>query len=207
MFSEDELLPLSALQHLIFCERRAALVHIEQAWDENRFTVEGRNLHSKVHEAGDESRGDLRIVRGLRVRSLRLGLVGQTDVVEYHKQGGRWVPFPVEYKRGKPKPEPCDEIQLCAQAICLEEMTGAKIPEGAIFYGQPRRRHPVSFDDRLRALTESAAQRLHELIDNGRTPPASFEKKCESCSLLHFCVPKRAGRSKSAARYLLEMLE
>ncbi len=207
MFSEDELLPLSALQHLMFCERQCALIHIEQIWSENRLTVEGRNLHSKVHEAGDESRGDVRIVRGLRLRSLRLGLVGQADVVEYHKQGDQWVPFPVEYKRGKPKPEPCDEIQLCAQAICLEEMAGARIPEGAIFYGQPRRRHPVAFDDRLRALTESAAQRLHELIDNGRTPPASFEKKCESCSLLNLCVPKMAGQSKSAARYLLEMLE
>ena len=207
MFSEDELLPLSALQHLMFCERQCALIHIEQIWSENRLTVEGRNLHSKVHEAGDESRGDVRIVRGLRLRSLRLGLVGQADVVEYHKQGDQWVPFPVEYKRGKPKPEPCDEIQLCAQAICLEEMAGARIPEGAIFYGQPRRRHPVSFDDRLRALTESAAQRLHELIDNGRTPPASFEKKCESCSLLNLCVSKMAGQLKLAARYLLEMLE
>ena len=207
MFSEDELLPLSALQHLMFCERQCALIHIEQIWSENRLTVEGRNLHSKVHEAGDESRGDVRIVRGLRLRSLRLGLVGQADVVEYHKQGDQWVPFPVEYKRGKPKPEPCDEIQLCAQAICLEEMAGARIPECAIFYGQPRRRYPVSFDDRLRALSESAAQRLHELIDNGQTPPASFEKKCESCSLLNLCVPKMAGQSKSAARYLLEMLE
>ena len=207
MFSEDELLPLSALQHLMFCERQCALIHIEQAWAENRLTVEGRNLHSKVHEAGDESRGDLRIVRGLRLRSLRLGLVGQADVVEFHQQGEQWVPFPVEYKRGKPKPEPCDEIQLCAQAICLEEMTGARILEGAIFYGQPRRRHPVVFNDRIRALTESAARRLHELIDNGRTPPASFEKKCESCSLLNLCVSKMAGQLKLAARYLLEMLE
>ena len=123
MFSEDELLPLSALQHLLFCERQCALIHIEQAWAENRLTVEGKNLHAKVHEADDESRGDLRIVRGLRLRSLRLGLVGQADVVEFHKQGDAWLPFPVEYKRGKPKPEPCDEVQLCAQAICLEEMT------------------------------------------------------------------------------------
>ncbi len=207
LFSEDELLPLSALQHLMFCARQCALIHVEQVWSENRLTVEGRNLHSRVHEADDESRGDLRIVRGLRLRSLRLGLVGQADVVEYHRQGGEWIPFPVEYKRGRPKPEACDEVQLCAQAMCLEEMTNARIPEGAVFYGQPRRRHPVFFDDRIRTLTESAARRLHELIDRGQTPAALFEKKCESCSLLGVCMPKMAGQTKSAARYLLEMLE
>lgn len=207
MFSEDELLPLSALQHLLFCERQCALIHIEQAWAENRLTVEGKNLHAKVHEADDESRGDLRIVRGLRLRSLRLGLVGQADVVEFHKQGNAWVPFPVEYKRGKPKPEPCDEVQLCAQAICLEEMTGQSILEGAIFYGQPRRRHPVSFDGVLRAETETTAKRLRELIGRGKTPPAINEKKCESCSLLDICMPKTLARTKSAIEYLRVNLE
>lgn len=207
MFSEDELLPLSALQHLLFCERQCALIHIEQAWAENRLTVEGRNLHAKVHEADDESRGDLRIVRGLRLRSLRLGLVGQADVVEFHKQGAAWLPFPVEYKRGKPKLEPCDEVQLCAQAICLEEMTGQSIPEGAIFYGQPRRRHPVQFDGVLRVQTESTAHRLHELIERGETPPAVYEKKCESCSLLDICIPKTSARTKSAIEYLRVNLE
>jgi CRISPR-associated exonuclease Cas4 len=207
MFSEDQLLPLSALQHLLFCERQCALIHIEQAWAENRLTVEGKNLHAKVHEADDESRGDLRLVRGLRLRSLRLGLVGQADVVEFHKQGDGWTPFPVEYKRGRPKPDACDEVQLCAQAICLEEMTTASIPEGAIFYGQPRRRHAVLLDNHLRAQTESAAQRLHELIGRGETPPAVYEKKCESCSLLNVCMPKTATRTKSARRYLGQILE
>ena len=207
MFSEDELLPLSALQHLLFCVRQCALIHIEQVWSENRLTVEGRNLHAKVHEADDESRGDLRIVRGLRLRSLRLGLVGQADVVEFHKQGDAWLPFPVEYKRGKPKPEPCDEVQLCAQAICLEEMTGVPIPEGAIFYGQPRRRQPVQLDSALRVQTESAAQRLHGLIDRGETPPAVYEKKCENCSLIELCMPGTVGRAESAASYVAREIE
>jgi CRISPR-associated exonuclease Cas4 len=136
---------------------------------------------------------------------LRLGLVGQADVVEYHKQGDGWTPFPVEYKRGRPKPDVCDEVQLCAQAICLEEMIAMPIPEGAIFYGQPRRRHAVRLDDRLRAQTESAARRLHELIDRGETPPAVYEKKCESCSLLNVCMPKTAARTKSAIGYLREI--
>ena len=205
MFSEDNLLPLSALQHLMFCERQCALIHLEQAWSENRLTVEGKNLHAKVHEADDESRGDLRVARGLRLRSLRLGLTGQADVVEFHKQGNGWTPFPVEYKRGRPKPDVCDEVQLCAQAICLEEMIAMPIPEGAIFYGQPRRRHAVRLDDRLRAQTESAARRLHELIDRGETPPAVYEKKCENCSLLNVCMPKTAARTKSAIGYLREI--
>lgn len=207
LFSEDELLPLSALQHLMFCERQCALIHIEQLWSENRLTAEGRNLHARVHEADDESRGDLRIVRGLRLRSLRLGLVGQADVVEFHKQGDAWLPFPVEYKRGKPKPEVCDEVQLCAQGLCLEEMLAAAIPEGAIFYGQPRRRHQVVLDTVLRAQTEAAARRLHELIDRGDTPSAVYEKKCESCSMLNLCMPRTAGQRKSAARYLREMIK
>jgi len=205
-YTEDDLLPISALQHLMFCERQCALIHLEGAWAENRLTAEGRAMHSRVHEADDESRGDVRIVRGLRIRSLRLGLVGQADVVELHRKGDEWLPFPIEYKRGRPKPDICDEVQLCAQAICLEEAMNCSIPEGAIFYGQPRRRHAVSLSETLRSQTMQAAGRLHELLDKGITPPAEYEKKCENCSLLNLCIPKVASRKKSAARFLDEVL-
>lgn len=208
MFSEDELLPLSALQHLLFCERQCALIHIEQAWAENRLTAEGRILHERVHEREDESRGDVRIARGLRLRSLKLGLTGMADVVEFHRQAdGRWTPFPVEYKRGKPKPDERDTIQLCAQALCLEKMLGAAIPDGALFYGVTRRRQDVAFTAELRALTAETAARLHRLLKNGVTPPAVYEKKCDNCSLKKLCLPERiaAGRAP-VADYLREQL-
>lgn len=204
--AEDDLLPISALQHLMFCERQCALIHLEGMWAENRLTAEGRAMHSRVHEADDESRGDVRIVRGLRLCSLRLGLVGQADVVELHRQGDAWIPFPIEYKRGRPKPDICDEVQLCAQAMCLEEAMKCSIPEGAVFYGQPRRRHAVSLSEALRTRTMQAAARLHELLGRGITPAAQYEKKCESCSLLNLCMPKVAGERKSAVQFLNEVL-
>jgi len=163
-------------------------------------------MHSRVHEADDESRGDVRIVRGLRIRSLRLGLVGQADVVELHQRGTEWIPFPIEYKRGRPKPDICDEVQLCAQAMCLEEAMKWSVPEGAIFYGQPRRRHAVSLGELLRNQTARAAARLHALLDKGITPSAEYEKKCENCSLFNLCMPKVAGSRKSAVRFLDEVL-
>jgi CRISPR-associated exonuclease Cas4 len=205
--SEADFLPLSALQHLLFCERQCALIYLEGAWDDNRLTAEGRVLHEHVHTAEDESRGDVRICRGLRLKSARLGLVGQADVVEFQRQpDGVWVPFPVEYKHGRPKPDICDEVQLCAQAICLEEMLGVNVPEGAIFYGQPRRRQPVVINATLRRQTEVAAQRLRELMQAGVTPSAVYEKRCDNCSLLSICLPKVAARQKSVARYLGAML-
>lgn len=208
MYTEDKLLPLSALQHLMFCERQCALIHLEGVWAENRLTVQGRILHERVHEAGDESRGDLRLARGLRLRSRRLGLAGIADVVEYHRRpDGSWRPFPVEYKRGRPKPDICDEVQVCAQALCLEEMTGVEIEQGSIFYGQSRRRHAVMFGPQLRMQTEDAARRLHQLIDGGQTPRAAYEKKCDNCSLLGICMPDVAGRGKSAAQYLKKVLD
>lgn len=208
LYSEDELLPLSGLQHLLFCERQCALIHIEQVWDENRLTAEGRLLHEKVHEREDETRNDVKIARGLRLRSLALGLYGMADVVEFHKQpDGSWQAFPVEYKRGKPKPNICDEVQLCAQAMCLEEMLNARVSSGAIFYGLPRRRMDVEITLSLREQTESAAKRLHELVKSGVTPPAEYEKKCRSCSLFDLCMPKRIGDGKrSVDAYLKEMV-
>lgn len=213
-FREEDLLPLSALQHLLFCERQCALIHVEQVWAENPFTVEGRHLHERADQGPGESRGDVRIARALPLRSLRLGLSGRADVVELHRlaaadlaQGaeipdlaGRWRPFPVEYKRGRPKQHRADEVQLCAQALCLEEMLGVSVPAGALFYGQTRRRLDVPFDTVLRQLTEEAAARLHRLIAAGITPPGVREPKCDQCSLLEICMP--AAPAKSARSYL-----
>src|SRR6266542_4457015 len=145
MYAEDDLLPLSALQHLIFCERQCALIHIEQIWADNVLTVEGTFLHERTDSAAMESRASVRIARGLALHSLRLGLSGKADVVEFHRAGddrpgttlpgvsGRWVPVPVEYKRGKPKQDDSDRVQLCAQAVCLEEMLAVSVPSGALF--------------------------------------------------------------------------
>ena len=212
MYDEEDLLPLSALQHLVFCERQCALIHIEQLWADNRFTVEGEHLHDRVHEAGAESRGDVRIARGLPLRSLRLGLSGIADVVEFHRvteagarlpgAGGLWKPFPVEYKRGRPKRERCDEVQVCTQAICLEEMLEVHVSDGALFYGATRRRFEVAFDDSLRQETELAAARLHELVSRQITPAAVREPKCDRCSLLDLCMPQALSRSQSAQGYL-----
>jgi CRISPR-associated exonuclease Cas4 len=230
MFEDDDLLPISALAHLFFCERRAALIHIEGLWDENRFTAEGRNLHERAHEPALESRGDVRIARGLRLRSLRLGLTGKADVVEFRRLAeagaaaggessglpagaalpstqGSWQPFPVEYKRGRLRREEGYEVQLCAQALCLEEMLGVAVPVGAVFYGQPRKRLEVVFSEELRRETETAAARLHELTRAGKTPVARYEKKCESCSLLSLCMPKTTGGRKSVDRYLGAVFE
>ena len=199
MYPEDDLLPLSALQHLAFCERQCALIHLEQQWAENRLTAEGRQLHERVHEQESESRGDVRIVRALRIRSLRLGLTGVADVVEfYHQPDGTDQPFPVEYKHGRPKPSRCDEIQLCAQAMCVEEMCATTVCSGAIFYGQPRRRLEITFGSDLRDETKALAARLHLLQRSGNTPPPVYEKKkCDHCSLQALCLPlvacKRAG--------------
>jgi CRISPR-associated exonuclease Cas4 len=202
LFPEDQLLPLSALQHLLFCERQCALIHLEQAWAENKFTAEGRILHERAHDGADERRPGVRITRGMAVRSLRLGISGQCDVVEFHDDGRI---LPVEYKRGKPKPHRADEVQVCAQGLCLEEMLGK--PEGCIeraclFYGQHRRRHDVFLDTDLRALTTELATRLHAMMESRTTPPAVYEpEKCDSCSLLDFCQPKALRFKRGAASW------
>ena len=230
-FTEDDLLPLSALQHLVFCERQCALIHIEQVWRDNPLTVEGSHLHDRTHESAPrrELRADLLIARGLPLRSFRLGVSGIADAVEFHRFArspetagspealapavsllgllGAWRPFPVEYKHGKPKPDVCDEVQVCAQAMCLEEMLGVAVPEGALFYGAIQRRRDVRFEPKLRAATESAAQRLHELITGGTTPRAKREPKCKRCSLLDLCRPEAMSLRKSARRFLVDAVE
>jgi CRISPR-associated exonuclease Cas4 len=195
MFGEDELLPLSGLQHMVFCERQWALIHIEQQWAENRLTAEGRLLHDVAHTAGSESRPGVTVHRGLALRSLRLGLSGQADVVEF--RGSQ--PFPVEYKRGKPKEDASDRIQLCAQALCLEEMLSCVIPAGALFYGTTRRRLDVPFDSALRRQVEGLAQRMHELYRQGLTPHAEEMPKCRNCSLIEVCLPHS---NKKASAYV-----
>ncbi len=188
-------LPISALQHLLYCERQCALIHIEREWSENRFTAEGRVLHEHAHDGPDESRPGVRITRGLPVRGERIGLHGVCDVVEFHRDG-RVVP--VEYKRGKPKTHRADEVQVCAQALCLEETLGLSIPEAHLFYGSPRRRTLVKLDEPLRQLTRDLTARLATLLSATALPPASYERrKCSACSLLDVCQP-RANRSAAA---------
>ena len=207
-YADTDLLQLSALQHLMFCERQCALIHIEQLWAENRFTAEGRVLHERVHELSAEQRGRVRIARGLRIRSLELGLIGQADVVEFHKQdNGTEVPYPIEYKRGRAKPSECDRIQVCAQALCLEEMLGTMVPEGALFYGKPHRRLVVPMTVELRNLTTQTAQRLHALVQRGITPPPIYERrKCDACSLYNLCRPRAQLEGGPVSDYLNRML-
>ena len=204
---DSDLIPISALSHYSFCPRRCAFIHIEHQWEENRFTAEGRIMHERVHEEGSEMRAGVRVGRGVSLRSLRLGLIGKADVVEFHRrEDGTWRPFPVEYKRGKPKPDHCDKIQLCAQALCLEEMLHTDIPAGALFYGQTRRRLDVVFDNNLRRETEEAARQVRELLNSGKTPKPVYAKRCDNCSLIADCLPKAIQKRRSVKNYLQRMM-
>jgi CRISPR-associated exonuclease Cas4 len=204
VYDEEDLIPISALQHLMFCERQWALIHLEQIWEENRLTVEGRHLHEKVDTPQTTSAGNIKIARGLRLRSLRLGLTGVTDVVEFHpndKSGVRH-PYPIEYKRGKPKRNLVDSVQLCAQALCLEEMIQIKVPKAAFFYGETKRRFEIEIDESLRKETFRLIRRLHQVANAKKTPPAVYEKKCTSCSLYNWCMPTCTNGSKNINYYL-----
>ena len=222
MYSEDDLIPISALQHVLFCERQAALIHVERLWAENRLTAEGKVLHEKTHSERVETRGRVRIVRSLLLRSLRLGLFGRSDVVEFtppdsvtnpaavFREWGQgktvdwtaWCITPIEYKRGKPKKDGSDRVQLCAQAICLEEMLGVTIVSGSLFYGQRKRRTTVLFDSPLREQTATAVSRMRELIETGTTPPAIYEPKCDSCSLIELCLPEATTGRRRVRQFL-----
>lgn len=205
-FTEDSLLMLSALQHLLFCPRQCALIHIEQLWVENRLTAEGRIMHERVHKAGRESRKDKKVEYDLPLHSFKLGLTDRADVVEFHKIDTDWLPFPVEYKRGKPKKDNSDKVQLCAQALCLEEMLDMTVEKGALFYGKTHRRLEVEFDDTLRLLTKDAARSLHELFDSGKTPKPEYSKKCQNCSFESLCLPKTMMKKRKVSTYLEKML-
>ncbi|MBN1662503.1 MAG: CRISPR-associated protein Cas4 [Deltaproteobacteria bacterium] len=208
MYEIDDLIQLSALQHMAFCPRQCALIHVEQTWTESGRTAEGRIMHERVHEESRESRGDIRIEYGVALRSMRLGLTGKADVVEFRRQqDGSWLPFPVEYKRGKPKKDDSDKVQLCAQALCLEEMLNTTIPGGALFYGQTRHRLDVAFDERLRRETEETAKQAHALIESGQTPKPVYATRCENCSLIAECLPKTIQKKRSVKSYLTRIIE
>ena len=207
MHTEAELLPLSGLQHLAFCERQWGLIHIEQSWAENHLTAEGQLVHAVVDEIRYETREGKRLVRALPLRSLRLGLSGRADLVEFaaNKQGNDREAVPIEYKRGRPKHSDIDEVQVCAQALCLEEMLGIAVPNGLIYYHQTRHRIPVLFTQELRGRVEHLARRMHDLFRSGRTPRAERMAKCKSCSLEELCQPQWLGRKTDPWRRWMEL--
>lgn len=219
MYTEDDLLPISALQHLEYCARRCALVHVEGVWSENVQTAEGRVQHERVHEAPSEMIGGVRITRGLRLCSHELGLFGVADVVEFHPteshdertvvlagSSQRWTVFPVEYKRGRRKPEMSYYVQLCAQALCLEEMLGGWIASGALYHGQSKHRQVITLDEPLRSRTWNRAHELHRLVESGTLPEPVHGPKCRYCSLAGKCMPK-LSRTRSARRYVSREIE
>jgi len=191
----------------MYCPRQCALIHVEGQWLENRYTAEGKILHERVDAGGSEARGDLRVLRAVPLLSRRLGISGVADVVEATRAvvdgdgtcalpglPGAWRLEPVEYKRGKPKPEPSDTVQLCAQALCLEEQFGARIEVASLFYFKTRRRLSVPLDAELRRTTEDACRAVADLVATGRTPPPVNDKRCLACSLAVVCQPRLAAR-------------
>ncbi|MCY4007026.1 MAG: CRISPR-associated protein Cas4 [Rhodobacteraceae bacterium] len=202
MSSFGRSLPISALQHWLFCQRQCALIHVERLWEENRLTVEGRILHKRADAGRAESRKGVRILRSVQIASSKLLLHGVADVVEMHQT----EPYPVEYKRGRPKEHDADKVQLCAQALCLEEMTGESIKEGALFYGTAQRRMVVSFDRRLRALTEQVAEELHCFLSTAELPLSAYSpEKCDACSLIELCSPKT--KQRDVAGWMIQRTE
>ena len=199
--SAGEPIPLSALQHAVYCLRQAALIHLERMWAENRFTAEGHVLHINADQAGSRRVRGVRRETSLQLASKRLGIAGVADLVEFHAREGSEVPFPVEFKRGKPKLHRADEVQLCAQALCLEEMTGVLVPEGALYYAETKRRVAVAFDAKLRRLTEETIAALAEVFTTLRTPPPTSRKeRCRACSLIELCRPGAAAKPAKAWR-------
>lgn len=203
---------ISALQHYAFCPRQCALIHIERAWEENTLTAEGRVMHERAHSSAGETRPGIRIARSLPLQSLRHGLQGVADIVEFHTSPAAPTgnppprPFPVEYKRGKPKPNNIDAVQLCAQALCLEEMLSVEIPAGALFYGETRRREQVAFTPELRTETIARAEAVRDMIASGITPPPDHGKHCRACSLVELCRPKATAHRHSASAHLAKLI-
>ncbi len=197
MYSEDDFIQLSALQHYVFCPRQCGLIHVEDVWADNVFTVRGEILHEKVDTDTYETRGTLKTVRGLRIHSTRLGIVGRCDVVEFRKgKSEQEEVMPVEFKSGEPKEDVSDKVQLCAQALCLEEMMNTQVKRGAFFYGKIRRRVQVELDDELRKQTEEIIAAVHEIVSQKKVPAARYNEKCRNCSLEETCMPKAMNERK-----------
>ncbi len=215
-YYEDEYLLLSGIQHFVFCRRQWALIHIEQQWAENFRTVDGEIMHRNAHNAEfSETRGDKLIVRAMPISSPRLGISGECDVVEFTKcddgislfgREGNFSVTPIEYKRGEPKADDSDIMQLTAQALCLEEMLCCDIPYGYLFYGETKRRQKVEFTEDLRKRTENVIKEMHKLYRDKYTPKVKRSKSCNACSLKNICLPVLCG-SQSAAEYISNMLE
>lgn len=216
MYAEEDYLQLSGLQHFAFCRRQWALIHIEHQWAENFHTADGHLMHERVHDQNfRESRGDRLTIRALAVHSAELGISGQCDAVEFFKdpagvplrgREGLWLPYPVEYKRGKPKEHNADELQLCAQAMCLEEMLCCAVPEGALYYGEPRRRTAVQFTPELRGQVRDCLAEMHGLYRRRFTPKVKPSKACNACSLQELCLPRLMNRQK-VSDYLAAAME
>lgn len=205
---DDDLLPISALQHYLYCPRQFALIHVERLWAENRFTAEGRLLHRKADEVKTEIRRGVRTVTAMPISEVELGITGVADVVELHLHEDGEQPYPVEYKRGRPKAHRADEVQLCAQALCLEAMFACRIEEGALFYGKTRRRQTVAFDAELRQLTQRVITETRALLAAGKTPTALYKASiCDACSLIELCQPRLAERRLSVRDWLQRQLE
>lgn len=208
-------IPLSALQHWLYCPRQCALIHNEQVWAENQFTAEGQLLHKKANDGPDEHRSTGSILRHLHVLSEKHGITGICDIVEFHDLKSQISNFkstrsvtPVEYKRGKPKAHRADEVQVCAQAICLEEMFQTDIPLALIFYGKTRRRTEVPLDATLRALTLATITAVREMKESGMTPSAEYDsRRCDACSLIDLCQPKSLRLKRGAAAWFSTSLE
>ena len=199
---EADFIPLSALQHYAFCPRQCALIHLEQVWAENAHTAEGHIMHETAHSGETRLRDGVRIVTDLPLKFAVLGVSGRADVVELHQEGAVLRPYPVEYKKGAPKGHAeADSVQLCAQAICLEEMLDLSLAEGALYYGESHRRRVVVFDAALRQKTAETAQAIHTLFATGSTPPPEERPHCAACSLLEHCLPK-LNKDDRASRYL-----
>jgi CRISPR-associated exonuclease Cas4 len=216
-YTTEELLPLSGIQHFLFCRRQWALIHVEMQWKDNVLTAEGKLLHERVDDPFfTETRNGVIFARSVPVASYRLGLSGICDMVEFtpSEEGvrlpgreGKYIPAPVEYKRGRPKLDPVDEAQLCAQAICLEEMLSVSISTGYLYYGETRHRTPVVLGNELRALVEKMAQEMHIYFERGYTPRVKPSKSCRSCSLAEICLPRLQERTSSVSTYLREQIE
>jgi CRISPR-associated exonuclease Cas4 len=205
---DEASIPISALQHFLYCPRQCALIHVERVWAENLHTAEGRLLHERSDRPANEKRRGVHTATALAIASERLGISGVADVVEFYIEGDVRRPYPVEYKRGKPKPHRADEVQLCAQALCLEEMLGVGVPEGALFYGKLRRRQVVPIDDTLRVLTLEVIASVRMMLDARRTPVADYDSgRCDACSLIELCRPRLLPTGQQVQAWLRHQIE